>query len=342
MQNANLPHGILAGRLRACSVEAYAALHDGVWDVEVLQLTTGVVDAGAEFVATPSAVIYQEHWNRPVHARGALRADQVAFGLPARQDAAYRVAGRAAEADSLHRLVQSSELDMVTGAPYRNLVLVVGRQRLERALEASAPALVPSVLEGASSTILRIGVRAQRKLLSRLTGLAEALLGGALPVGWTATRVEDEIVDALVEALLEISDSTCSPIVGRRRLTWDAIAWAQQNDFDVTMGALCENTGRSRRALELAFRQVVGLSPARYFRQARLEGAFRDLAHASSEQTTVTRVAMRWGFVELGRFAGTYRSWFGELPSQTLARPPLHSPGLPRLRSPARGMAPTR
>jgi transcriptional regulator GlxA family with amidase domain len=34
----------------------------------------------------------------------------------------------------------------------------------------------------------------------------------------------------------------------------------------------------------------------------------------------VTRVASRWGFLQLGRFAASYRAKFGELPSRTLRK----------------------
>jgi len=36
----------------------------------------------------------------------------------------------------------------------------------------------------------------------------------------------------------------------------------------------------------------------------------------------VAEVARRFGFAELGRFAGTYRATFGETPSTTLQRTP--------------------
>jgi AraC-like DNA-binding protein len=38
------------------------------------------------------------------------------------------------------------------------------------------------------------------------------------------------------------------------------------------------------------------------------------------EPDDVTRIAERWGFTHLGRFASNYQKIFGEKPSQTLKR----------------------
>ena len=46
----------------------------------------------------------------------------------------------------------------------------------------------------------------------------------------------------------------------------------------------------------------------------RLHGARREIRVGKS---SVTDVAMKWGFSHLGRFSGYYRDTFGELPSQT-------------------------
>jgi transcriptional regulator GlxA family with amidase domain len=46
----------------------------------------------------------------------------------------------------------------------------------------------------------------------------------------------------------------------------------------------------------------------------------RDELLRSDSQSTVTTVALRYGFAHLGRFSAYYQSSFGEAPSMTLRR----------------------
>ena len=86
----------------------------------------------------------------------------------------------------------------------------------------------------------------------------------------------------------------------------------------VPISRLCRLVGLSERGLRNAFYGVRGLSPKRCMLAERLEGARRALADARARPGTVTGVATRYGFYELGRFAGTYKDAFGETPSETL------------------------
>ena len=77
--------------------------------------------------------------------------------------------------------------------------------------------------------------------------------------------------------------------------------------------------GVSARTLRLAFRSVRGCSPLRAIHLRRLDRVRAALA-AAKPGATVTDIATRFGFFELGRFSVRYRQRFDEKPSETLAR----------------------
>ena len=91
-------------------------------------------------------------------------------------------------------------------------------------------------------------------------------------------------------------------------------------DEPLHVSALCRALAVSERTLRKAFHKTYGLPPCRHLRMLRLSEARRALLSADGELTTVTAVAMCFGFVELGRFSVEYRKIFGESPSQTLCR----------------------
>jgi AraC-like DNA-binding protein len=74
----------------------------------------------------------------------------------------------------------------------------------------------------------------------------------------------------------------------------------------------------STRGLQYAFRRALDTTPAESLRQARLDGAHRDLR--SGVPSSVAAVARRWGFSHPSRFAAAYRGAYGVLPSVTAAQ----------------------
>lgn len=77
----------------------------------------------------------------------------------------------------------------------------------------------------------------------------------------------------------------------------------------------------SPRALQAAFRRHKDTTPLRYLRETRLHRAHDELREADVDSgVTVSDVAYRWGFGNLGRFAEDFRKVFGTTPSQVLRR----------------------
>ena len=79
-------------------------------------------------------------------------------------------------------------------------------------------------------------------------------------------------------------------------------------------------SGISERTLQAAFNKYYDLSPARYIQLRRLHQARKILTRGDDHEISVSAVATSLGMWDLGRFAGRYRSVFGELPSVTLKR----------------------
>ena len=93
-------------------------------------------------------------------------------------------------------------------------------------------------------------------------------------------------------------------------------------DEKVSIPALCAEAGVSERTLRMCCAEFLGVSPTRYLLLRRLNRARAALVRADASKTSVADVARDNQFVELGRFAVTYRTAFGESPSVTLHRNP--------------------
>jgi AraC-like DNA-binding protein len=77
----------------------------------------------------------------------------------------------------------------------------------------------------------------------------------------------------------------------------------------------------SVRGLQTGFRRHLGVTPMEHVRLRRLAAVHDELARADgTDGLTVAATARRWGFAHLGRFAWSYRTIYGESPSQTLRR----------------------
>jgi transcriptional regulator GlxA family with amidase domain len=88
------------------------------------------------------------------------------------------------------------------------------------------------------------------------------------------------------------------------------------------MPKLCAKIGVTERTLRTCCVEFLGVSPTRYLLLRRLNEA-RAALRADPSTVSVAQVARNHQFLELGRFAVTYRTTFGESPSKTLQRDPL-------------------
>jgi AraC family ethanolamine operon transcriptional activator len=140
-----------------------------------------------------------------------------------------------------------------------------------------------------------------------------------------AARVE------MVETLLSTLGSTRAfePARAARGRRSQALIVKKAEDYalshthdHVHVGDLCRAASVSERALQYAFKEVIGVTPMAYLIRLRLHRVRRALLAANRGATTVSAVALDWGFWHLGEFSRAYKDCFGELPSDTLRRRP--------------------
>jgi len=105
-----------------------------------------------------------------------------------------------------------------------------------------------------------------------------------------------------------------APATVRRALTYIA----ENAHRPITVDDVAAAVHISTRGLQYAFRRALDATPAESLRQARLDGAHRDLR--SGAPATVSAIARRWGFSHPSRFAAAYRESFGVLPSVTASK----------------------
>ena len=86
----------------------------------------------------------------------------------------------------------------------------------------------------------------------------------------------------------------------------------------VRLSQIAQAAGCSVRALQLAFRAFRDTTPMALLKQARLAQARSELVAAHPGATTVTEVAAKYGFYNMGRFAHDYKTAFRQSPSETL------------------------
>ncbi len=163
-------------------------------------------------------------------------------------------------------------------------------------------------------------VALKRHLMVTLSRIDSADLGPA--PNRASEEAESSILSAVILSLPhdkwdELTAPSRAPSPRSVRRVVDYIhANAQQ---PVTLGELVAISGVAGRTLFKHFRAFKGMGPMTYLRRIRMDCAREALA-AADPGDTVTAIALRWNFHELGRFAGAYRRIYGETPSATLRR----------------------
>ena len=129
---------------------------------------------------------------------------------------------------------------------------------------------------------------------------------------WTRYGAQVEFVDSLL-ATIESCKADENVAVDKKGKSYSKIVRTCE-DFTLSLDGrrpylseLCAAAHVSERTLQYAFHDIMGMSPLTYLIRLRLHRARDELQKASGDSTTVTSVALNWGFWHFGEFSRAYK-----------------------------------
>jgi AraC-like DNA-binding protein len=166
-------------------------------------------------------------------------------------------------------------------------------------------------------------VTATGSKLFRSVAIAWIALG--MDASIVSATVRQEIEDDLLASFLSLAEDPQA--IDREALAPSDLALKRVEDFmcanlteTITRDQLAETAGISIRSLNRAFEKRYGFGPMAFVRQRRLDACYTKLLGSEPQSTTVSDVAMSYGFYHFGDFAMAYKKSFGESPSTSLKK----------------------
>ncbi len=288
------------------------------WNQDYCQISGGRFSGSVVSLWIDGMRLFVERMNRAVLQKGDVGAERIGVGVPLRLSGKAVLCGEPVGLDDLHVFSGQSGFEYLSP---ENLVFI-GLEFVPAAtlLSGSEQLLVDELRERLRRNRRVVSVRRSQAqyLRSALQSVFDALAedGSLLENAETRAALRRSAVGAVLELLACPGEPTRSrgaatnwQLASRARTLVEAAP-----DCPMSVVELALRLGVSRRTIQYACQDALGLRPMSYLRAVRLSGVRRDMRQARS----VSEVATRWGFWHFGRFARDYRRMFGELPSETL------------------------
>jgi AraC-like DNA-binding protein len=185
--------------------------------------------------------------------------------------------------------------------------------------QAMAPPHASRILRPARTDVLRF-----QRLFAQACRLAEPGRRKLIERPEVARALEEELLHAIINCLTanETDDHPKARLHHAAVMVRFEEALSKRIDEKLSMPSLCAELGVPARTLRMCCAEFLGVSPTRYLLLQRLNKTRSALRRADPSTASVAEVARNHQFLELGRFAVTYRTTFGESPSTTLQRHP--------------------
>lgn len=296
-----------------------------MWSQDYTQLDKGQFAGSVTSVAYQGVQIFREAMNRSVDELASAPPNSYVIGLPTIVEGEALWSGSKLNKNSLITLDKNDELLFRTSHSSEIAAAVISEQRLEEYAERVEKVDLRPLMRNVNPVEM-VPPAIQSRLLATLyigtEHLAKNIENGIdHPNSWR--QLEDTVLSICVQALMAASNNSTRHheyrvhryiVKSVRELT------LTQHCDPITIGEICTTLNISRRTLNHAFQQVLGITPVAYMRNIRLHKIKAELQYKTEQISNIACVASHWGFWHMSLFARYYRELFGECPSETLER----------------------
>jgi len=287
------------------------------WDIHYEQTGTGAFSGRLTQVILSSLQLGRVQWSPGIIEHGAAPHGNWVVALPVSAEGTLHVRGRPVSIDQALFVPAGEDIAFTANGRTDLMVAALHTTQIERWMQVRRGVDGIDRRQLSHSHGVAGHGNAERKLLLKDT------LGVLMEQGHDASY---EVLSAAQSVILDTvlgtipSFEAIEPLHHRAKIATSLRAVLHENlEAAISISDLCERMGVRERTLYVACQEAFGKPPKRLLHKLRLNATKRQLSQPFAH-TDVTSVALRFGFLHLGRFAAEYRSLFGELPSVTLAR----------------------
>lgn len=296
------------------------------WELDFRQLDAINNPFRLQQLYTPDFLFGRAALDSHFHQRGGPTLGFRTFALHTNDCSDYQWCGERADLNSLVVMPQGGEFESVSRRGFDIFTISLSTPLLERTAELEFHRPLSEFLGPGGKVHYRAG-GSLLKLRNALHSISEAVgkghdrvadLGGAAGLNSFKRQLAYMILSCLERG---DPQTVRAPRSKRQLALYRAIEFIEHTpQLQLSVSTLVEQVGVSRRSLEYAFQDGLGMSPANYLKVLQLRALHKELLEADPQSQSVAEISVRHGFRHAGQLATDYRGLFGELPSFTLRR----------------------
>ena len=176
----------------------------------------------------------------------------------------------------------------------------------------------PLLLQKLTRDVDKYYIDKNKALTVLLTNIINEFADVSLLDKETSMQIETEITQAMLQ-ILDAQEAHIPHFTKSEKTTLEIKRQLFKHmDHKMTVESLSNDYNISMKSLQNSFKSLFGLKPNQFMRLLKLNLVHHELMQSKPSETSVLRVAQKWGFVHMGHFSRHYTGLYGENPSVTL------------------------